>query len=144
MSGLASTKPVVKSNSQARAVIARSAATKQSSSCPRSWLVSHCPRVEAHGHEKPHSLHNGEQAQRHHLYWVTSNLSRRAWEHREALVFGFTARHGCKLLVWFEFHDSMQDAIAREKQIKAGSRKKKLTLIEANNPSWRNLYEDLA
>ncbi len=46
---------------------------------------------------------------------VTSNLSRRAWEHREALVSGFTARYGCKLLVCFEFHDSMQDAIAREK-----------------------------
>jgi putative endonuclease len=75
---------------------------------------------------------------------VTSNLSRRAWEHREALVSGFTARYGCKLLVWFEFHDSMRDAIAREKQIKAGSRKKKLTLIEASNPSWRDLYEDLA
>jgi putative endonuclease len=75
---------------------------------------------------------------------VTSNLSRRAWEHREALVSGFTARYGCKLLVWFEFHVSMQDAIAREKQIKAGSRKKKLTLIEASNPSWRDLYEDLA
>jgi putative endonuclease len=74
---------------------------------------------------------------------VTSNLSRRAWEHREALVSGFTARYGCKLLVWFEFHVSMQDAIAREKQIKAGSRKKKLTLIEANNPLWRDLYEDL-
>ncbi|MGH6839632.1 MAG: GIY-YIG nuclease family protein [Methylocella sp.] len=75
---------------------------------------------------------------------VTSNLSRRAWEHREALVPGFTTRYGCKLLVWCEFHDSMQDAIAREKQIKSGSRKKKLTLIEANNPSWRDLYEDLA
>jgi predicted GIY-YIG superfamily endonuclease len=75
---------------------------------------------------------------------VTSNLSRRAWEHREALVPGFTTRYGCRLLVWFEFYDSMQDAIAREKQIKAGSRKKKLTLIEANNPSWRDLYEDLA
>jgi predicted GIY-YIG superfamily endonuclease len=57
---------------------------------------------------------------------VTSNLSRRAWEHREALVPGFTTRYGCRLLVWFEFYDSMQDAIAREKQIKAGSRKKKL------------------
>jgi predicted GIY-YIG superfamily endonuclease len=75
---------------------------------------------------------------------VTSNLSRRAWEHREALVSGLTARYGCKLLVWFEFPDSMQYAIARQKQIKAGSRKKKLTLIEASNPSWRDLYEDLA
>ncbi len=137
MSGLASTKPVVKSNSQAQAVIARSAATKQSSSCPRSWLVSHC------GHEKPHSLHNANKRNGTIYTGVTSNLSRRAWEHREALVFGFTARHGCKLLVWFEFHD-FQDAIARAKQIKAGSRKKKLTLIEANNPSWRDLYEDLA
>ncbi len=75
---------------------------------------------------------------------VTSNLSRRAWEHREALVSGFAARYGCKLLVWFEFHDSMRDAIAPEKQIKACSCKKMLTLIEASNPSWRDLYEDLA
>jgi hypothetical protein len=92
VSGLASTKPVVKSNSQAQAVIARSAATKQSSSCPRSWLVSHC------GHEKPHSLHNANKRNGTIYTGVTSNLSRRAWEHREALVFGFTARHGCKLL----------------------------------------------
>jgi putative endonuclease len=74
---------------------------------------------------------------------VTSNLSRRGWEHREALVSGFTARYVCKLLVWFEFHDSMQGAIAREKQIKAGSRKKKPKLIEASNPSCQDLYEDL-
>ena len=75
---------------------------------------------------------------------VTSNLSRRVWEHREALVPGFTARYGCKLLVWFEFHEAMSTAIGREKQIKAGSRKKKLALIEANNPSWRDLYSTLA
>jgi putative endonuclease len=75
---------------------------------------------------------------------VTSNLLRRAWEHREALVSGFTTRYECKLLVWFEYYDSMQDAIAREKQIKAGSRKKELTLIDSLNPAWRDLYEDLA
>jgi putative endonuclease len=75
---------------------------------------------------------------------VTSNLSRRVWEHREALVSGFTARYGCKMLVYFEHYDSIRDAIAREKQIKAGSRKKKLALIEAINPAWRDLYEDLA
>jgi putative endonuclease len=75
---------------------------------------------------------------------VTSNLSRRVWEHREALVPSLTARYGCKPLVWFESHELMQSAIAREKPIKAGSRKKKLMLIEARNPTWRDLYEELA
>jgi len=74
---------------------------------------------------------------------VTSDLPRRGYEHREALLDGFTKRYGCKLLVWYEMHDRMDDAIAREKQIKAGSRKKKLALIEATNPGWRDLYEDL-
>jgi predicted GIY-YIG superfamily endonuclease len=74
---------------------------------------------------------------------VTSNLSRRAWQHREGMVAGFTARYGYKLLVWYEFHETMPDAIAREKQIKAGSRKKKLALIEASNPAWRDLYDEL-
>ena len=75
---------------------------------------------------------------------VISNLSRRAWEHREGMVPGFTALYGCKLLVWYEFHETMPSAIGREKQIKAGSRKKKLALIEASNPAWRDLYGDLA
>jgi putative endonuclease len=55
---------------------------------------------------------------------VTSNLVQRAYQHRESLVPGFTARYGCKLLVWYEIHDEMTAAIAREKQIKAGSRKR--------------------
>ncbi|PPD42477.1 MAG: endonuclease [Methylocystis sp.] len=74
---------------------------------------------------------------------VTSNLPRRIWEHREGLVDGFTKRYGCKLLVWYEHHETMPDAIAREKQIKAGSRAKKLVLIESLNPTWRDLYGDL-
>jgi putative endonuclease len=132
---LAKKKACFKSNSQARLVIARSAATKQSSSCPRfSHKAMKNPAVYIMANKRNGTIYIG----------VTSNLSRRAWEHREALVSGFTARYGCKLLAWFEFHDSMQDAITREKQIKAGSRKKKLTLIEASNPSWRDLYEDLA
>ena len=57
---------------------------------------------------------------------------------------GFTTRYGCKLLVWYERHDDMTGAIEREKQIKAGPRKKKLALIEALNPDWRDLYEGLA
>ncbi|MBA2398232.1 MAG: GIY-YIG nuclease family protein [Bradyrhizobium sp.] len=74
---------------------------------------------------------------------VTSNLPKRAFEHREGLVAGFSKTHGCKILVWCEFHDNMVDAISREKQIKAGSRKKKLALIEGLNPQWKDLFDQL-
>ena len=74
---------------------------------------------------------------------VTANLPRRAFEHREGLVKGFTAKYGCKILVWYELHESMIEAIAREKQIKGGSRAKKLALIEGLNPEWKDLYDQL-
>jgi len=74
---------------------------------------------------------------------LPSNLPQRAWQHRTNTVAGFTRRYGCKMLVWYELHATMPDAIAREKQIKGGSRKKKLELIEAANPAWRDLYEEL-
>jgi len=72
---------------------------------------------------------------------VTSNLPKRAWLHRTGMVAGFTKRYGCK--IWYEVHTTMPNAIAREKQIKAGSRRKKLTLIEAQNPRWRDLFGEL-
>jgi len=75
---------------------------------------------------------------------VTSNLAQRVWQHREGAVAGFTQRHGCKTLVWFESADTMDAAITREKQIKAGSRAKKIALIEAMNPGWHDLYEQIA
>lgn len=65
---------------------------------------------------------------------VTSDLVQRIYQHREALTPGFTSRYGCKLLVWYELRDDMAGAIAREKQIKGGSRRKKLALIESLNP----------
>jgi putative endonuclease len=74
---------------------------------------------------------------------VTSNLPKRAFEHREGLVAGFSKKHACKILVWYELHSSMIEAITREKQIKAGNRAKKLALIESLNPSWKDLYGDL-
>ena len=74
---------------------------------------------------------------------VTSNLPRRAYEHRQGLVKGFTAKYGCKMLVWYEVHATMLDAITREKQIKAGNRAKKLALIEALNPEWKDLFDTL-
>ena len=75
---------------------------------------------------------------------VTSHLVQRAWQHRQGLGDGFTQRYGCKRLVWYELADTMDAAIAREKQIKGGSRAKKLALIEAMNPDWRDLGDDIA
>ena len=75
---------------------------------------------------------------------VTSNLVQRAWQHREGLRRGFTKRYGCKILVWYELAGTMDVAITREKQIKAGSRSKKLALIEGMNPDWRDLFEEIA
>lgn len=75
---------------------------------------------------------------------VTSNLVNRAYQHREGAVPGFTARYGCKLLVWYELHETMESAILREKQIKGGSRATKLALIEGLNPDWHDLYQEIA
>ena len=74
---------------------------------------------------------------------VTSNLVQRIWQHREGAIEGFTKKYGCKLLVWFEIHATMENAILREKQLKGGSRKRKMALIEADNPQWRDLYAEI-
>ena len=74
---------------------------------------------------------------------VTSNLVQRIWQHREGVGGGFTARYGCKRLVWFELHGTIENAILREKQLKAGSRAKKIALIEDNNPDWYDLYGEI-
>jgi len=75
---------------------------------------------------------------------VSSNLIQRVYLHRSGLIKGFTKKYGCKMLVWFEMHATMPDAIRREKKIKAGGRIKKLELIERMNPGWTDLYESLA
>jgi putative endonuclease len=74
---------------------------------------------------------------------VTSNLVQRVYQHRQGWADGFTKRNGCKLLVFYEVYNRMIEAITREKQIKGGSRRKKLALIEAMNPTWRDLYPDI-
>tara|TARA_R110000772_G_scaffold35991_40_gene86431 strand:- start:337 stop:615 length:279 start_codon:yes stop_codon:yes gene_type:complete len=74
---------------------------------------------------------------------VTSNLLQRVYQHRQAVILGFTKRHGLKRLVWFEMHETMETAILREKQIKNWKRKWKLALLEEDNPTWRDLAEDL-
>ena len=74
---------------------------------------------------------------------VTSDLPKRIWEHRNHVVEGFTKRYAVGLLVWYEQHDSMVSAIAREKAIKAWKRAWKINLIELSNPEWNDLYESL-
>jgi putative endonuclease len=74
---------------------------------------------------------------------ITSNLNKRVYEHKEKLVEGFTKRYHITKLVYYEVCDDVHSAIAREKQIKAGSRRKKIELIESMNKEWRDLYEEL-
>lgn len=74
---------------------------------------------------------------------VTSNLIKRIYEHKQEQIPGFTQKYNCKTLVFFEQSESMVAAIEREKQIKGGSRKKKIALIEQMNPKWLDLYDSL-
>ena len=74
---------------------------------------------------------------------VTSNLVQRAWQHKEGFVAGFTKEFDVKLLVWFEQHETAESAITREKQIKKWNRAWKLELIEAQNPDWKDLWNDI-
>jgi putative endonuclease len=73
----------------------------------------------------------------------TSNLVQRAHRHREGSIPGFTARYGCKLLIWHELQETMESAIPCWKQIKGGSRGTKLDLIEALDPNWHDLFEEI-
>ena len=74
---------------------------------------------------------------------VTSNLVQRIWQHKNDFVEGFTKRYGVHTLVWFEAHESMESAIAREKAIKEWKREWKLELIEKVNPTWRDFYDEI-
>jgi putative endonuclease len=74
---------------------------------------------------------------------VTSDLSRRVYEHKEGLTPSFTGRYGCKRLVWYEEHYDIRDAIAREKALKKWPRARKIALIEALNPDWSELYKGM-
>jgi putative endonuclease len=72
---------------------------------------------------------------------VTNDLKHRVWQHKSKLLAGFTKRYGVDRPVYFEVFRNVSSAIARKKQIKAGSRKRKLELIEHDNPEWRDLSE---
>jgi len=74
---------------------------------------------------------------------VTNNLQRRVIEHKEKTLEGFTKRYNVNKLVFYEVAESIESAILREKQIKGGSRKDKIELINSMNNEWRDLYDEL-
>jgi putative endonuclease len=74
---------------------------------------------------------------------VTSDLVQRVYQHRNGLIEGFSKRYGCKLLVWFAAFDDIQDARARELQMKKWKRGWKLQAIEEANPEWRDLFDEI-
>jgi len=74
---------------------------------------------------------------------VTSNLVKRMYEHKSKLIEGFTKKYNVDKLVYYEIYDDINEAIAREKQIKAGSRQKKINLIANMNPAWKDLSREL-
>ncbi|MFA4991542.1 MAG: GIY-YIG nuclease family protein [Candidatus Omnitrophota bacterium] len=74
---------------------------------------------------------------------VTNDLKRRVFEHKEGLVDGFTKKYRIKKLIYYEVSDNVESAISREKQIKGGSRVRKIKLIVGMNNNWKDLYYDL-
>lgn len=74
---------------------------------------------------------------------VTSNLVNRVYEHKMGIYKGFSKKYNCKLLMFYELHPTMHSAITREKQLKAGSRKKKIELIDGMNSEWKDLYYEI-
>jgi putative endonuclease len=74
---------------------------------------------------------------------VTSDLSRRAWQHRNGIIAGHSRKKGCTLLVWYTYFDDLQDARAQEWRMKKWKRAWKLRLIEEGNPDWNDLYDTL-
>jgi putative endonuclease len=74
---------------------------------------------------------------------VTNNLAQRAYQHRTGAGSTFTKKYGVKMLVWYEHYNDINEAIAREKQLKGWNRKWKLGLVDLFNRNWRDLYEEL-
>ena len=74
---------------------------------------------------------------------VTNNLMRRAWEDKEGFGSTFTSRYRVNKLVYYESYENINLAIAREKQIKSGSRQKKIDFVNGLNPEWNDLYEEM-
>jgi putative endonuclease len=74
---------------------------------------------------------------------ITNDLGKRTYEHKEKLVEGFTKKYNINKLIYYEVSNDVESAISREKQIKSGSRAKKINLVNSMNPEWKDLYDDL-
>lgn len=74
---------------------------------------------------------------------VTSNLTKRVWEHKHGVVEGFTEKYGVHNLVWYEPHETAESAITREKQMKEWKREWKVKRIVEKNPEWKDLYDEI-
>jgi putative endonuclease len=96
-------------------------------------IMKKCPAIYIMTNKRSGTLYTG----------VTSDLIKRVYQHKNNLTPGFTQEYDCKYLVYYELYEDMINAITREKQIKGGSRKKKIALIESMNPRWLDLYHDL-
>jgi putative endonuclease len=99
-----------------------------------------CPRGFPHRNPRL-DLHDGVRPQRHIYTGSTVNLNRRAWEHREKVLRGFTRTYDVIRLVWYEPHTSIAKAAHRERQIKRWRRAWKIELKE--NPLWRDLFDEI-
>jgi putative endonuclease len=75
---------------------------------------------------------------------ITNNLIRRVYEHKEGLIKGFTSRYNVDKLVYYEVFEDITEAISREKQIKGGSRQRKIDLVDLFNGEWKDLYEEIS
>ena len=95
--------------------------------------MSHQPAIYTLANKPNRTLYTG----------VTSNLPQRIWQHKNKITKGFCVKYNLTNLVYFELFEDMYQAISREKQIKAGSRKTKIRLIETTNEDWRDLYQDI-
>lgn len=94
--------------------------------------------------DKKYYIYIMTNAKRTALYTgVTNDLKRRVWEHKGKFVDGFTKKYHIDMLIYYEVCEDIYSAISSEKQIKAGSRKKKMELVNSINSAWRDLYDEL-
>jgi putative endonuclease len=108
----------------------------------RSAEASHSPEIPGASFMKQYYVYILTSNSGTFYTGMTNDLQRRVGQHKQKLIPGFTSRYNVNRLVYFEVFNEPQQAIAREKQIKGWVRRKKIALIEEENPTWRDLSQD--